>query len=1710
MLHTGGVPSLFPTDELDQILNSLQPIARSAGLPETRDALRAFFISRVRDHLHLVLAFSPVGDAFRVRCRMFPSLINCTTVDWYDPWPEDALKAVAHQVFEAAASLEEGGMQEDERTRAKLCALASYVHASVREMASRFYDEQRRRSYVTPKSYLELLGLYTAMLAVRRKAVSDDLARLEGGVTKLTEANASVAGMRIELSELQPVLEVKRSETSKLLLQVQAETEKANQQKAQVEKEAHAVGVKSAEVQVMAEDAQADLDKALPAFHSAIASLKSLSKNDLVEVKTYTKPPALVQKVMEAVCTLLNTKTDWDTAKKLLGDPYLMDKLINFDKDHIPPRIMQKLNYFYDEPDFVPEVVEKVSAACRSLCLWCRAMKIYNTVSQVIEPKRKALADAQATLDTEKAKLAEIEAQLAAVVAKVDQLQGECDATLAEKTRLQDAADQTNRRLITADKLTSGLADESVRWSETAVGLRGQLGELTGSVFVCSAFVAYAGPFTAEYRRLLLDDWSSECAAHGLRATPRKGGGASAGQAGGADGGAAAGGGGGGAASLDEGAFNLVATMGEPVLVRQWQQWGLPIDDYSTENGILATVGKRWPLSIDPQGQANKWIRAMEGANRQLSVMRPTEKHLLRTLEAAVRSGAAVLLEDIGETLDASLESVLTQAVYTQQGRTVLKVGDTPVDFNPAFRMYITTKLANPHYLPEVCIKVTLINFTVTLSGLEDQLLGLVVREEKPQLEKEKDELIVSMANDKKTLSDLEAEILRLLSASEGNILDDSVLVETLSSSKATAAVIGHRVLAAEATQRSLTAARASYLPAATRGSLLYFAIADLAKLDPMYQFSLGYFSSLFLLAVQQAQPAAELEVRLDNIMVHATLVVFENVARGLFEVHKATFAFLVASTILRAAKAVSDVEWLALLLGNAGVGARPTNPPPAELQLESAQWSLACYLQEQLDFFAGLTAHLAAKPDEWLAWQRAAAPWLVPMPGQWGGEVSDLPPFAPLLMTKVLRPELLLGAMQHVVATTLGRRFAERPPLQLGAAFGDATPYTPLIFVLTSGADPLGALVKFAAERGFAERMKSTSLGQGQGPVAEALVKAGALNGDWVLLQNCHLATSWMPQLERLVEELALEPNLSDDFRLWLTSFPNLHFPIPVLQNAVKMTYEPPKGLRANMQSTWRAMDGTSFDRCSACTPTWRRLLFGLTTLHALLQERRKFGAIGFNIRYDFNETDLEISIETLAMLLEQQPDAVPWDALRYVTGHIHYGGRVTDDWDRRCVLSLLDSFYCEAALESGYGFAEGARDEERPSTADADGGDDDGGGEADEQATLAPAAARADDADVGTLAARYVAPPPAELASYRRYVEALPLDDDVALFGLHQNAKITCGLAEAASVLRTIVDIQPRLSSGGAAASAESTAASLAQRLAAELPSQLLRGEALNGSLGKLSSEGKVDVGALTSLQLVLLHELDRFNHLLLTVETTLRSLQLAIAGSLLMSDDLEKMLDSMMRGEVPAAWAKAAYPSLKPLASWFTDLQYRVDFVRRWLVGYRPPERFMLPYFFLPQGFLTGVLQMHARKHRTPIDFLSFSFTLLDEPTAEVLAAAAAEGDGATFTPMVPPEDGVLVEGLYLAGARYNRTLRMLQPPRPKQMVDPLPAVHFEPTEHRMRDEADYECPLYKTSARAGVLSTTGASTNFVIALSMPSREPPKRWVRMGVAALCSTDD
>merc|ERR1719473_1023176 len=201
---------------------------------------------------------------------------------------------------------------------------------------------------------------------------------------------------------------------------------------------------------------------------------------------------------------------------------------------------------------------------------------------------------------------------------------------------------------------------------------------------------------------------------------------------------------------------------------------------------------------IDPQAQANKWIKKKEG--KDLKVIQITNPKMLILLEGCIRTGAPLLIEDIQESLDPALEPVLLKATFDNGGRLQIKLGDNEVDYDKNFLFFITTKMPNPHYFPEVCIKVTIINFTVTFDGLEEQLLNEVVFAEIPDMVAKKTDLMLQLADDKKTLKKLEDTILKLLSESSGNILDDEVLISTLAESKNTATAVNARVAEAEVT----------------------------------------------------------------------------------------------------------------------------------------------------------------------------------------------------------------------------------------------------------------------------------------------------------------------------------------------------------------------------------------------------------------------------------------------------------------------------------------------------------------------------------------------------------------------------------------------------------------------------------------------------------------------------------------------------------------------------------------------------------------------------------------------------------------------------------------------------------------------------------------------------------------------------------------------
>ncbi|ESN90843.1 hypothetical protein HELRODRAFT_194633 [Helobdella robusta] len=1203
-----------------------------------------------------VLCMSPVGSSFRTRCRMFPSLVNCCTIDWFVQWPKEALLSVSNQAFEGVELI-------DEDLKSNIARMCVEIHTSASESAEKFYEELRRRYYTTPTSYLELINLYVAMLADKKKQLVGARERVKNGLSKLLETNELVDKMKVDLIALEPELKKMSENTEKLMEKLALEQVDADEVKRIVKEEESLAEMKARETQAIADDAQKDLNKALPALDNAIKALDALDKADISEIRVYTVPPELVQTVMEAVCLLLNVKPDWSWAKVLLGDANFLKRLYEYDKDRIPDSLIKKLKKYIDNPKFTPEAVEKVS---RVGCL----------------------AEAQQELDIVLRNLKEKQEKLLKVEEDITRLQKMYDDSVAKKLALTKNIALTQARLRRAGKLTTALASEKTRWDESVENM------------------------------------------------------------------------------------TLVSVLADPFEVRQWNTHGLPRD------------------------KANRWIRNKESTN-SLKTIKSNEVNFLRTLETAIRLGLPVLMEDVGEHIDPALDPILLRQTAVIGGRLVMHLGDTDVEYDKNFRLYITTKLPNPHYMPEVCIKVTIINFTVTFSGLEDQLLGDVVGLERLDLEDQRNQLIVKINTDRNQLKSIEDKILKLL----------------------------ERLTDAEATEEKISLSREKYRVVATRGSIMYFVVANMAEVDNMYQFSLKYFKNLFCNTLLTSAKSKDLDVRLSILLRGTLLDVYRNVSRGLFEKDKLIFSFMLCIEIMRNAGEISNEEWTYFLRGAGPLNYKLPNKPRLVPKLGDATWKGLCDMSTVLPVFEQLLEHLRNPPISLRlgAYTTKLASKLLAAddemtPVQSGSEVSmeaqfpdGFTSFQKLLILKLFRPEELVLVCMEFVKQNLGQAFVESPMTDLPALYNDLSNITPLIFILSPGSDPMSAFLRFVKEREFQDRMQAISLGQGQGPVAKRLLTSSMKYGDWVFLQNCHLAASWMPELEETVKNMINKPSdVNDNFRLFLSSMPTTSFPVAILQNSVKVTNEPPKGIKSNLRKALVDMGEDFFDE-HALGSTWKKMVFGICFFHSVLLERGKFGPLGWNIKYDFNESDRECALLNMQMFCL---NSIPWDALIYLTAEIIYGGRVTDQWDQRCLRTILKKFFNADVIADGYKYSESGI---------------------------------------------YYAPSQGGLSEFLAHVESLPSIDPPEIFGMHDNANIVFQEQETSSLMATVLSLQPRSGSTASAQLTDQTVLTMAQEYLDILPPRMNASDAKH-ELMQLDDKGRTN-----SLTTVLLQEVERYNKLL-----------------------------------------------------------------------------------------------------------------------------------------------------------------------------------------------------------------------------------------------------
>ncbi|XP_026986875.1 dynein axonemal heavy chain 9 [Sagmatias obliquidens] len=1474
LLASGEIPDLYSDDEVENIISNVRNEVKTQGLVDNRENCWKFFIERVRRQLKVTLCFSPVGTKLRVRSRKFPAIVNCTAIDWFHEWPQQALESVSFRFLQNTEDIEP-------TVKTSISKFMAFVHTSVNHTSQSYLSNEQRYNYTTPKSFLEFIRLYQSLLCRNRRELKSKMERLENGLLKLHSTSAQVDDLKAKLAAQEVELKQKNADADKLIQVVGVETDKASREKAIADKEAQKVALLTLEVKQKQEDCEEDLAKAEPALTAAQAALSTLSKTNLTELKSFGFPPPAVSNVSAAVMALVAPggkvpkDRSWKAAKVTMAkvDGFL-DSLIHFDKENIHENCLKAIKPYLHDPEFNPEFVATKSYAAAGLCSWViNIVKFYEVFCDV-EPKRQALSKATSDLAAAQEKLAVVKAKIAHLNENLAKLTAKFEKATADKLKCQQEAEATAGTISLANRLVGGLASENVRWTEAVQNFKQQERKLCGDVLLTAAFISYLGFFTKKYRRSLMDGtWRPYLnqLQVPIPVTP----------------------------NLDP-----LRMLTDDADVAAWQNEGLPADRISTENATILLSCERWPLMVDPQLQGIKWIKNKYG--KDLQVTQIGQKGYLQTVERALEAGEVVLIENLEESIDPVLGPLLGRE-GVKKGR-FIKIGDKECEYNPKFRLILHTKLANPHYQPELQAQATLINFTVTRDGLEDQLLAAVVSMERPDLEKLKSDLTKQQNGFKITLKTLEDNLLSHLSSASGNFLGETALLENLEITKQTAAEVEKKVQEAKVTEVNIKEARERYRPAAARASLLYFIMNDLSRIHPMYQFSLKAFNIVFQKAVEKAAPDESLKERVANLIDSITFSMYQYTTRGLFECDKLTYLSQLTFQILLLNQEVSAAELDFLL--RSPVQTDVTSPVEF---LSHQAWGGIKALSSMEEFY-NLDRDIEGSAKGWKKFVESECPEKEKFPQEWKNKTG----LQRLCMMRALRPDRMTYAMRDFIEEKLGSKYVVGRALDFAASFEELGPATPMFFILSPGVDPLKDVENQGKKLGYTfnnRNFHNVSLGQGQEVVAEAVLDLAAKKGHWVLLQNIHLVAKWLSTLEKKLEEHS--ENSHPEFRVFISAEPAPSteghiIPQGILENSVKITNEPPTGMHANLH---KALDNFTQDTLELCSreTEFKSILFALCYFHAVVAERRKFGPQGWNRSYPFNTGDLTISVNVLYNFLEANV-RVPYDDLRYLFGEIMYGGHITDEWDRRLCRTYLEEFIKPEMLEG--------------------------------ELSLAPG---------------FPLPGNMDYNAYHQYIDAELPPESPHLYGLHPNAEIGFLTQTSEKLFRTVLELQPRDSQAG-----DGAGSAREEKVKAALE-EILERVTDEFNIPELMAKAEER----TPYVVVALQECKRMNVLTREIQRSLRELDLGLKGELTMTSDMENLQDALYLDTVPEPWARRAYPSTAGLAAWFLDLLNRIRELEAWTGDFTMPPTVWLTGFFNPQSFLTAIMQSTARKNEWPLD-------------------------------------------------------------------------------------------------------------------------------------------
>ncbi|KAJ3385444.1 hypothetical protein HDU84_002244 [Entophlyctis sp. JEL0112] len=1239
LLANAEVPGLFEGEEYAALMTQCREGAlREGAVIDTSEDLYKWFTVQVMKNLHIVFTMNPPEGGLSSRAATSPALFNRCVLDWFGDWGDQALYQVSKE-FTDSLDLDDAGyvapvgfpavyddLPMPVTYRSAVINAFVFVHRSLFEVNAKLSRSQGKYNHVTPRHYLDFINHYVKLYGEKRSDLEDQQKHINVGLDKMKDTVLKVEELRKSLAIKKTELEKKNDLAEQKLESMMKGRKEAEQQQVIALKMQEEIAQQSILIEERSAIVKNDLANAEPAVLEAQEAVKGIKKQQLTEVRAMGNPPETVKLAMESVCILLGAKLEsWKSVQAIIRKDDFITSIVNYETSKMTKKIRDEITKNYlSNPNFTFEIVNHASKACGPLVKWVIAQVKYSTILDSVGPLRAEVQQLEESSEKAKIKAAETEQAIVDLENSIKHYKDEYTVLIGETTTLNNEMEKVKARVDRSLALLENLSSENERWSASSQSFDEEMRTLIGDVLLSAAFMSYAGYFDQQYREMLLKKWSHHLTESGIHVKTNM--------------------------SISE----FLSNADERAL---WRENALPTDDLCTENAIMLKRFNRFPLIIDPAGQAVTFLKN-SFVERKLITTSFLDDSFLKVLESALRFGNVLLVQDV-ENLDPILNSVLNKELRRTGGRVLIRLGGQEIDFSPSFKLFLSTRDPSVSFSPDICSRVTFINFTVTRGSLQSQCLHEVLKAERPDTDRKRTDLVKARGEFQLRLRHLEKMLLQSLNESRGNILDDDNIMATLETLKREAAEITKKVEATDVILQEVEEVTTTYTPLALSCSAIFFCLEQLSQLHHFYQFSLDFFNQIFMFVLHNNPNLSGIEdytQRLSLISKDLFTVTYSRAAKSLLHDDQVILSTLLSQIKVRnTANQMDEEEYEFFLSGGERIQKLNDTIPQAVVSCLGEELAQKAQSLSTLQAFKGVLNHISSNSGQWKTFLVDKSAELA-VPECWASSKSLSPvvkALRKLIVIKLFCPDRLVAAAGMLTE----------------AAFGTALS---MMFCSVPGYDASNRVEHFAAESSV--RLTSVAMGSQEGfSLAESAISNATRDGSWVLLKNVHLAPTWLGQLEKKLHGL----KASKTFRLFLTTETNPGVPVNLIRQSRTVMFEPPPGIKANLHETLSSIPKARVTK----GPTERvRLYFLIAWLHAVVQERLRYAPLGWTKVYEFNDSDYEMCLVIIDNWIDDAaagraniaPEKIPWNAIKTLIKETVYGGKIDNVHDQ----ALLDSF--------------------------------------------------------------------------------------------------------------------------------------------------------------------------------------------------------------------------------------------------------------------------------------------------------------------------------------------------------------------------------------------------------------------------------------------------